>query len=417
MIGQTDYPTKIIVMNVPAQGHINPTLPVVAELVRRKIKVIYYDTEEFRASIEPTGATFRAYPPPVPSATEVSQAVDRSVINFSAQLLQMSKHLTRFALDEIDREQPDLVIYDASCLWGMLAARLAGVAAVSSFPTFVLDNKALNLSLQDYRYLLVGGLAKLPQVMASRFRLQRQYGATIMPRGSIFPVRGGLNLVYTARELQPDTALIDDTFRFVGPSIDPATRVTDFPFEQLKRHPLVYISFGTVHMMDKDFYQACFEAFADFPGQVILSVGRPVAIEALGPTPSNFIVRNSVPQLEILQRCDVFVTHAGMNSFQEALYYGVPMVLVPYQFEQLVNARLGAGIGAGIVANEKPPYGKAVSMQTLRALTEQVLQDGTMKRAAQSAGESLRRAGGYQRAADAICNYWGQTQKAAGSTL
>jgi UDP:flavonoid glycosyltransferase YjiC (YdhE family) len=33
-----------------------------------------------------------------------------------------------------------------------------------------------------------------------------------------------------------------------------------------------------------------------------------------------------VPQLEILERCSLFITHCGMNSINESVYYGCPMV-------------------------------------------------------------------------------------------
>ena len=50
-----------IFFGLPAHGHTNPTLPIVAELVRQGEHIIYYSTEEFRPTIEATGADFRAY--------------------------------------------------------------------------------------------------------------------------------------------------------------------------------------------------------------------------------------------------------------------------------------------------------------------------------------------------------------------
>src|SRR6266568_289896 len=50
-----------IFFNTPAYGHINPTLPVVTELVKRGERVIYYAMEEFRAAIEHIGAIFCSY--------------------------------------------------------------------------------------------------------------------------------------------------------------------------------------------------------------------------------------------------------------------------------------------------------------------------------------------------------------------
>ena len=51
----------ILFCSLPAQGHTNPTLPLVTELVRRSEKVIYYSLEDFQPVIERTGATFRSY--------------------------------------------------------------------------------------------------------------------------------------------------------------------------------------------------------------------------------------------------------------------------------------------------------------------------------------------------------------------
>ena len=53
--------TSYMFLNVPGYGHVNATLAVAKELVRRGERVIYYLTEEFRPAIEATGATFRGY--------------------------------------------------------------------------------------------------------------------------------------------------------------------------------------------------------------------------------------------------------------------------------------------------------------------------------------------------------------------
>ncbi len=205
-------------------------------------------------------------------------------------------------------------------------------------------------------------------------------------------------MVFTARELQPETAFVDARFAFVGPSIDPDSRTkADFPFEQLTCKPLIYISLGTIHTADRDFYQQCFEAFGRFPGQVIVSAGS-ADLSALGQIPANFIVRSSVPQLEILRRADLFITHGGMNSVQESLYFGVPMVVLPQQTEQLFNGRIVARAGAGLLLEA----GGQVRADHLRAAADRVLGDPAYRETAQRLGDALRAAGGYTRAADLI---------------
>jgi UDP:flavonoid glycosyltransferase YjiC (YdhE family) len=51
---------KLLFFNQPEQGHTNPILPLVAELVRRDDQVIYYSLEDFQGAIEQTGATFHS---------------------------------------------------------------------------------------------------------------------------------------------------------------------------------------------------------------------------------------------------------------------------------------------------------------------------------------------------------------------
>jgi UDP:flavonoid glycosyltransferase YjiC (YdhE family) len=51
--------SKVIFFNIPATGHVNPSIPLVKELVTRGERVIYYCTETYRAKIESTGAEFR----------------------------------------------------------------------------------------------------------------------------------------------------------------------------------------------------------------------------------------------------------------------------------------------------------------------------------------------------------------------
>lgn len=95
-----------------------------------------------------------------------------------------------------------------------------------------------------------------------------------------------------------------------------------------------------------------------------------------------------------------------MNSVSEGLYYGVPLVIVPQQLEQVLNGRQTARQGAGLVVGDTPPYGR-VDAPTLRTAVERVLSDGKYALNAASIGRSLHEAGGYQRAADLLIDALG----------
>lgn len=393
---------KIVYLTPPAHGHVNPTLPVVQALVQRGEQVIYYNTEEFRPAIERTGATFCAYKAAMASTDFSRLLQEGSLANITTLILHTTERLLPHLLVDLQAESPDLVVFDSIALWGKMAATELNLRGAASISHFIMDEK--QATLRDLLQMMGQALPQVPNILAARRRLVKQYGKSYPADGPLFPMRAGLNIVFTARELQPQTPLIDQTFRFVGPSINPQTRGEALPFEIGGGSPVVYISLGTVHSTHTAFYRVCFEAFAESPGQFILSAGKHTDIGALGAIPANFIVRPSVPQLEVLKRADIFITHGGMNSIHEGLYYGVPLIVIPHQYEQLFNARCVAARGAGMILYKRGKNGE-VSVAELRHALQSVLADASYGRAAQEVQQVLHATGGYKQAADEILAY------------
>lgn len=393
---------RVAFFNLPAHGHVNPTLPVVAELVRRGHTVSYYNTKEFRAPIARTGAEFRPYPEPNLKAADFSTLVS-SLANVTVFLLAESQRLLPFALNEFDRDPPDLVIFDSIALWGMQAAYLRQLPTVASISTAVLEGVSDMLGWRDYAQLIGQALPKMPKLFARRRALVKRYGPGVFPHKAIFPCIGVTNIVYTSRHFQPQTSFVDASFHFVGPSINTASRAqTDFPWDRLTAaRPRIYISLGTIHSANHAFYHTVFTALAGYPGQIVLAVGRQTDPTQIDPIPDNFIVCPSVPQLELLQKVDLFITHGGMNSVNEGLYYGVPLVVAPQHMEQALNGRQAAKLGAGVVIGNSPPFGR-VNAKELRTAVDTVLADNGYRQNAEQVGHSFRGAGGYQQAADVI---------------
>ncbi|HEY1012416.1 MAG TPA: macrolide family glycosyltransferase [Herpetosiphonaceae bacterium] len=393
--------STIVYLTPPAHGHVNPTLPVVQELVQRGERVLCYNTEEFRPQLERTSATFRPYPSMAMTAPEISRLLQRgSLARMTGLILRTTEQLVPFLRAAIQRDQPDLIIFDSIALWGRIVARQLGLPAVASISHFIMDER--HLRPRDMLRLIGQTLPHRPAIMAARRRLRRIYGNAYPAGSPLFPLRDQRTIVFTSRELQPDTTLIDETFRFVGPAIHPQTRPEeDFPFDALGTDPIVYVSLGTIHTAQPAFVRTCFAAFAGVRAQVVLSLGKHTPISALGPIPSNFLVRPSVPQLDIVQRAAVFITHAGMNSIQEGLYYGVPLILIPQHIEQLFNARIVAGQGAGILLDHHLRH-TPLPAQVLRQTLDQVMAERRYRDAAVGLQQILRATGGYHQAATEI---------------
>lgn len=391
---------KITYVGLPAHGHTNPTLPVMKELVLRGHEVTYYNAESFRSKLEPLGATFRALPEPLPSEREISEAL-YEFINASLMLSRMSRPLAIYLIGEFEHDRPDLVIYDSTAMWGYIAARTHQIPNACFITTFVLDGSQRSIGLATMARFIWSALPHVPKLLRWRRRMAQELGKE--NSGGITEY-ADLNIVFTSEAFHPPNSFIDGRFRFVGPSIDPATRDGDFSYVQLREGPKVYISLGTINHLDDSFYRAAFEAFAPHPAQFLLSVGANTDIEQLGAVPDNFLVYNYVPQLDILQRVGAFITHGGMNSVHEGLYYSVPEVVVPHQFEQLLNGKRVAQTGAGVLLGDRRPYGHVTAAELRHAL-EQVLDVPQYRQNAERIGQTLRDAGGFRRAADEIETY------------
>ena len=387
----------IAYVGLPAHGHTNPTLPIVRELVDRGHRVIYYNGESFRKKVVPTGVEFRPLPEPLPTSREIAEAL-HEFINAAKLISGMSRHLTRFLITEFERERPELVIYDSAAMWGYIAARTHAIPQICFITTFVLDGSQGAIGWGTMARFMWEALPHAPKLLRWRREMAREFGSE--NSGGITEY-ADLNLVFTSKAFHPPNRMIDDHFRFVGPSIDPATRDRHFPYEQLAAGPQIYISLGTVNHLDLDFYRAAFTAFEAYPAQFILSIGKNSDPAALGPVPDNFLVRQSVPQLDILQRVDAFITHGGMNSVHEGLYYGVPLIVVPHQFEQLLNGKRVDETGSGILLGDKRPLGH-VTAGELRQALDQIFSTSHYKEKAVQIGHTLQDAGGYMRAVEEI---------------
>ncbi len=405
--------SKVLFFNIAAHGHTYPTLPLVAELVRLGEQVIYYSTgSAFQQAIEATGATFRNSA--TPFLNDETQ-IDESMIKVACMLLQVTETSLVKLLPEVREQKPDYIIHDGLSPWGKYIAQIVGVPSISSMTTFAIPpftlqnvgrlikspatSKLLLLStpLREVARIFYEGRADIPRFQALAGRLHKTYGIPRLHLLDMFTNRGQLNIVYTSRQFQPYKNLLDETFKFVGPSILQRSEPVSFPFDALGDAPIIYVSLGTVFNDKSDFYRTCFEAFAQSDYQVILSVGKRTNIASLGPLPPNFIVRAFVPQLAFLQRAALFITHGGMNSVSEALYFGVPLVVIPQAADQnLVSQRI-AQLGAGKVLRRT-----RITAHKLRLTAEAVLAQPAYQAASLRIGKSFGEANGYLQAVTEI---------------
>ncbi|MCC5611354.1 glycosyltransferase [Nostoc sp. CHAB 5834] len=187
-------------------------------------------------------------------------------------------------------------------------------------------------------------------------------------------------------------------FHFTGPYHSPTGReVPDFPYEKLTGQPLIYASMGTVQNRLLGIFKSIAEACNDLDAQLVISLGGSATPEALGSLPGNPLVVGYAPQLELLQKASLTITHAGMNTTLESLNNGIPIVAIPIANDQPgVAARL-AWAGAG----EMVPLAH-LTVPKLRNAVQKVLTEDSYKKNAVRLQEAIQRAGGVIRAIDIV---------------
>ena len=187
-------------------------------------------------------------------------------------------------------------------------------------------------------------------------------------------------------------------FHFTGPYQNQASRKPiSFPFERLTGQPLIYASLGTVQNRLLRVFRQIAEACLGLDAQLVISLGGGASPDSLSHLPGNPLVVDYAPQLELLKRAALTITHAGMNTTLESLSNAVPMVAIPITNDQPGIAARIAWTGTGEVI----PL-KRLRVPRLRKAIERVLSNDAYRHNALKLQAAIDQAGGVRRAADII---------------
>jgi MGT family glycosyltransferase len=386
------FMSKIVFFCIPAHGHTNPTLGVVRELDARGHEVYYYSYEMMREKIEETGAKFipcDAYDPQMHLNKEDSAKIGKDLAFSTELIVNLTLALDDAILSDMQKLKPDVIVADSMAFWGKLIAKKLAIPFVSSTTTFAFNQHSAKVMKQSGPGLF-SMIKSMPKISKNIKRLQDKGYAVKSVLDIIANDNDTKTVVYTSPMFQPCAETFSENYDFVGPVL----REVREPIEKAEI-PTVYISLGTVDNAHQDFYKNCLKAMDGQPYRVILSVGTETDTARLGEIPSNCLVQKTVDQIAVLQCADVFVTHCGMNSVSEALYYGVPLVLFPQSPEQQGVANRVKELHAGIFLEEVAP--EAIRKSVQLALERQELKDGSA-----AIRQSFLKCGGASEAADFI---------------
>jgi len=215
-------------------------------------------------------------------------------------------------------------------------------------------------------------------------------------------------LTQTPKEFDFASSRWPPQLHHTGPFLDGAGRsAIDFPWERLTGEPLIYASMGTLQNgLAEAFHAIAAAAMAQKDVQLVLAIGDQLDPQQIEPVPSNAILVKRAPQLELLKRASVCITHGGLNTVLEALAQGVPQIAIPVTNDQ-------PGIAAR-VADKKT--GRVLPLKELTAcrlstLLDEVLNNFAYRDHARHFQKIIAERNGLSAAADLLEEAFGLTKQ------
>lgn len=209
--------------------------------------------------------------------------------------------------------------------------------------------------------------------------------------------------------------------------LDEDLRVTPETWRKYRNRVLIYASLGTIFNQDMRIYRAIIEAFVQYrslemdascekkicllisSGSKSLSsiVGLLDSLQLDASTRHSILVLAQVPQVDVLKRAALFITHSGMNSTSESIHYGCPMLCVPITADQPLVAyraadELGLGVRLDILSLDKKALLESMS---------RLLSDASYLERVVLFAKLSRKHNGSVESADLIIKYLQQQQK------
>ena len=419
---------RILFVGPGWSGHNNQLISLAEELSARKYEVSYATSAPFRERIESKGVKFYLWDPDsiISDADLLARyhghfdrvALNPNLIHQDVLLFDLLADMyptTYDLLEKIfDTCSPQLVVGDAYTIPAVDLAYKRGIPCVVQ--AISLEDHALTgpghphyatgycleMSLAErvsnflYPYRVDWALRR-PLSKLERYRnklgFNLDYRVPFNASIILAPTTFGFEL---ARPVPSNVLLVGPIFpREIEPLSDSLQCWLD---ESGAGGGALYVSFGTLAYLSRQTLSSLFKALVDIDIQILLSLREGLRAD-VGGLPQNFRVESYVPQRAVLAHPAVraFISHGGINSVMESLYFGKPMLCTPVNGDQPYNAARIVDSGAGL----KLPLGK-FDPNEIRQKVQRLIREDTFRNAAQEISIIQQAYRGRERTADLL---------------
>lgn len=396
----------------PLPGHLNPMFALARALKTRGHSAIFFHIPAIAATVRGQGFCFE----PVggvetralaESISHMAEAEGLRSLKFAVECARKTTELLCEGLPAaFAHAQIDLVVADQNEPAAATVAEHLSLKFVSACPSLPLNREpdvpppfvpwlyrpnvwgrmrnALAYKLSDR---LIG------PINATLNRYRRAWGLppVSQPDQTFSPYA---QLSQMVREFDFPRLQLPQSFHYLGPFCDPAPTPVPFPFDQLNGKPLIYASIGTLQNPNSRHFHVIAAACARLDAQLVIATGGDTALRGLAGSP---LVVNYAPQLDLLARASLTITHAGMNTVMQSLMCGVPLVALPITHDQPAIAARVVWSEAGVAMPMR-----SITARKLRRAVTRVLHTPVYRARAQQLSESIKAAGGVERGATIV---------------
>lgn len=398
-------------------GHLNTMLPLGQELKRRGHRVTMIGMLDAEAKTLAAGLEFLAFSPEefpkgamAESLHKLSKLSGLTAFRYTIKLFKEGTNaLLRDAPQIIKNAGIDALLIDQASSGGSIADFLnIPFVTICSAVVFNQDENvppyftnwkystAWWAKLRNQAgYALYKRLIKLVMEVVAKYRRQWNLPLYSQPGDAYSQLA---QISHQPAELEFPRENLPQWFHFTGPYHYSSSREpVSFPWDKLTGKPLIYASMGTLQNRLVDVFYKIAAACDGLDAQLVISLGGSATPESLPNLPGSPLVVEYAPQLELLRKATLTITHAGMNTTLECLNNAVPMVAIPVTNDQPGVAARIAWTGAGEVV----PL-KQITVPRLQKAISQVLTQPSYKENALRLQKAINTAGGVTRAADII---------------
>ncbi len=388
---------KVIIFTYPYVGHTNPILAVCNQLKieNKNIQIIVYSRKHFKQLIENTGAEFKDYNLNEMDTEEEDSNIikELNIASLVCLSLDWANKLAENLINDVLDIKPDLIMYDQATIFGRLTidCLLNKFKTIKPFKiirystTLLLDryypdkNESKHFKISNPLKTLFYFLMFIIKLFLFYFK-HGIYNKQPTLLSLADPLPNETSLIFIFPQLQPRSETrCKKTYKFVGCSLndkfhstginkneitnDLSLFLNNFPIKSniiQTEYDLIYVSFGSVLQNQIECYLKIINGLVllneEKKIKVIVSTGRKcfASLTQNYDIPEFVTLVESAPQIEILKRASLFITHCGMNSVSESIHYGVPMLCLPMTTDQpLLAFRIADQLGLGLRLSPK----------------------------------------------------------------